>query len=316
MLMDDRGVYYAQSWLLTHYVWNDKARRGQLSRYLAAVREGGDPMATWTKVYGQDSKTLEKALLNYMDNLHGVELKREPPPAPEIAFSRLPEGADDLILEVQQLKRDIPPAEAAAFLAKVRKIAAKRPNEFYSRRVLARAECDLGDRKQCEVMLKALLEERPQDLEALQIMAASRLSSARQAVRDKASRDEVQAIYADAAKYLGRIHKIDPNDYMALFGYAQTKSLEPVPSENTLNVIVRAAEIAPQASLIRMTAARMFIQAKAYAEACEMMAPVAGNPHGGPRAKYAAQLMAELKDKADGEALPVGSQAAIFAEKG
>ncbi|MBI1686530.1 tetratricopeptide repeat protein [Caulobacter hibisci] len=312
----DRGVYYAQSWLLTHYVWNDKGRRSQLSRYLKAVREGADPMASWTKVYGQDGKQLEKALVKYMDNLSGMELKRTPPPAPEIVFTRLPEGADDLILEVQRLKQDIPPAEADAFLAKIRKIVAKRPNEFYSRRVLARTECDLGDRKQCEVMLKALLDERPQDLETLQILAASRLSSARKAVRDKADREQVQAIYADAAQYLGRIHKIDPNDYMALFGYAQTRSLEKTPSENTLNVITRAAEIAPQASLIRMTAARLFIQAKAYEEACEMMAPVAGNPHGGARAKYAAQLMAELRDKADGEALPAGSQAAVFAERG
>lgn len=312
----DRGVFYAQSWLLTHYVWSDKDRRALISDYLDTVRAGSNPMAAWGAVYGQDEKTLEKTLLAYMNKLSGLELKRAPPPPPKITFSRMPAGADDLILEVQQLKLDIPPAKGPDFLAKMRKVAAKRSAEFYSRRVLARAECDLGDRKTCEEMLRRLLAERPQDLETLQILAASRLSTARQAIREKASRDQVQAIYADAASYLGRIHKIDPNDYMALFGYAQTKSFDSVPSENTLNVISRAAEIAPQASMIRMTAARLFIQAKEYEAACEMMAPVAGNPHGGARAKYATLLMSELKDKTDGEPLSGAPLASAFAANG
>lgn len=312
----DRGVFYAQSWLLTHYIWSDKARRARLADYLEAVGGGADPMAAWTHAYGQDQQGLEKILTAYMDTLTGLELKRAPPAAPKIAFSRMPGGADDLILEVQRLKLDIPPAEGPAFLARMRKIAAKRPNEFYSRRVAARAECDLGDRGRCETMLRALLDERPRDLETLQILAASRLSTARQAIREHAGREQVQAIYADAAGYLGRIHKIDPNDYMALFYFAQTKSFDTTPSENTLNVISRAAEIAPQASLIRMTAARLLIQAKEYEAAREMMAPVAGNPHGGPRARYAAQLMRELKDKADGQSLEDAPEARAFARDG
>ncbi|ADG11638.1 conserved hypothetical protein [Caulobacter segnis ATCC 21756] len=312
----DRNAFYAQSWLLTHYIWSDRDRRSRMTKYLDAVHDGAHPMNAWQTVYGQDEKTLEKTLTAYTDKLSGLELKRTPPPPPKITFSRMPAGADDLILEVQQLKLDIPPAKGPAFLAKIRKITAKRPNEFYSRRVMARAECDLGDRKICEGMLKGLLDERSQDLETLQIMAASRLSTARQAIRDKASREQVQAIYADAASYLGRIHKIDPNDYMALFGYAQTKGFDVVPSENTLNVISRAAEIAPQASLIRMTAARLFIQAREYEAACEMLAPVAGNPHGGARARYAAQLMAELRDKPDGEALSGAPLASAFAANG
>jgi hypothetical protein len=312
----DRNAFYAQAWLLTHYLWSDKARRARVNDYLDAVRGGVDPIAAWTQVYGQDSKALEATLLAYTDKLSGLEWKRPAPAPPKIAFSRMPAGADDLILEVQQLKLDIPPAGQAAFLAKIRKLAAKRPAEFYSRRVLARAECDLGDRGTCESMLKALLDERPEDLETLQILAASRLSSARQAVREHAAPDRVKAIYADAAGYLGRVHKIDPNDYMALFGYAQTKAFDSTPSENTLNVISRAAEIAPQASLIRMTAARLFIQAKEYEAAREMMAPVAGNPHGGARAKFAGQLLIELRGKVDGETLSGAPLATRFAVEG
>jgi len=182
--------------------------------------------------------------------------------------------------------------------------------------VLARVECDLGKRKDCEAMLEALLGERPHDLETLQIIAASRISTARQAVRDQVGREQIQAIYRDAARYLGRIHQIDPDDYVALLYYVETKSFDSTPSENTLNVISRAVEIAPQVSLIRMTAARLFIQAKEYEAAREMMAPVADDPHGGPRAKYAADLMIELKGKTDGDDLSGAPRARAFATDG
>lgn len=300
----DRAVFYAQSWLLTHYIWSDKARRGKLNGYLKAVREGEDPMAAWTRIYGDDAKTLQRTLDAYMNrSLTGMVLKREPPAPPQIVFTPMPAGADDLILEVQQLKRDVPDKAAPAFLAKVRKLAAKRPAEFYSRRVMARAECDLGDRTTCETILATLLQERPKDMEALQLMAASRLSRARQAMREGAPREQTQALFADAAKYLGQIHKLDENDYMALYGFAQTKSFDAAPAENTLNVIFRAAEIAPQVSIIRMNAARLFIQARQYDVASQLMAAVAGNPHGGARAKYAGELMDELADETDGEPL-------------
>ncbi|MDG2529338.1 hypothetical protein [Caulobacter endophyticus] len=307
-------TYYAQSWLLTHYVWSDKERRKKLQVYLDLVRDHGDPMASWTKVYGQDGPALEKALRTYMNKpLLALNLTREPP-KPQIAFSRLPAGADDLILEIQQLKLGVAKAEAPALLAKFQEAAAKRPNEYYSRLALARAEIELGDRAKGEAILKTLLDERPSDLETLQVMAYSRLETARRMARTPADRDKAKAIYADAANYLGRAHKVDGDNYLTLYGYAETKSMDREPSQNTLNVAFRAATIAPQNPAIRMNAARLFIRAKQYEIARELLEPVAGNPHGGVQARRATQLLTTLEGKADGEALKPSTAAAASGE--
>jgi tetratricopeptide (TPR) repeat protein len=306
-------TFYAQSWLLTHYIWSDKTRRAKLQDYLELVRAHGDPMASWTKIYGQDSAALEKALRGYMGVLPALTIGREPP-KPQIAFSRLPAGADDLILEVQRLKTGVARAEAPALLARFQETAAKRPTEYYSRLALARAEIDLGDRSKGEAILAALLEERPADLETLQVMAYSRLETARRLARTPADREKAKAIYAEAATYLGRAHKIDDDNYLTLYGYAEAKSLDREPSENTLNVVLRAASIAPQNPAIRMNAARLFIRARKYEIARELMEPVAGNPHGGPQARRASHLLASLEGKADGEALTPAKAAAASGE--
>ncbi|KSB90755.1 hypothetical protein AS593_16910 [Caulobacter vibrioides] len=306
-------TFYAQSWLLTHYIWSDKVRRSKLQDYLELVRAHGDPMASWTKVYGQDSATLEKTLRSYMKLLPVLTIGREPP-TPQIAFSRLPAGADDLVLEVQRLKTGVAKTDAPALLARFQEAAAKRPDEFYSRLALARAEIDLGDRAKGEAILKTLLEERPSDLEALQVMAYSRLETARRLARTPADREKARAVYADAAGYLGRAHKIDDDNYLTLYGYTETKSLDREPSQNTLNVVFRAASIAPQNPAIRMNAARLFIRAKKYEIARELLEPVAGNPHGGLQARRAGHLLTSLEGKADGEALTPAKAAAASGE--
>lgn len=302
---DEVSAFYAQSWLLTHYIWSDKERKAKLDDYLDLLHKRGDPMASWTKIYGQDAPALEKALKDYVkqNKLAGRVLTRPEPPTPALTITRMPAGADDLLLEVQRLKLGVPKDDAPELLEKVRRAAAKRPKEYYSRLALARAECKIGDRDKGEALLKALLEERPTDLETLQVMAYSRLETARRLARDPAQRDKAKAIYADAATYLGRAHKVDPDNYLTLYGYAEAKSLDKEPSENTLNVVFRAASIAPQNFPIRMNAARLFIRAKQYELARELLTPVAGDPHGGGMSRQATQMLARMEGKADGEAL-------------
>ncbi|MBI1686529.1 peptidase MA family metallohydrolase [Caulobacter hibisci] len=291
---DDVSAFYAQSWLLTHYLWSDKGRRAKLETYLDAVRAGKPAMESWTAVYGDDAKTLERNLRAYMrKSLMGMSVMRTPP-TPQIAFTRLPAGADDLILEVQLIKRGVSEEQGKALLPRVRELAAKRPNEFYSRLVLARAECDFGDRAAGEKILKTLLDERPNDLEALQVMAYSRLAAAR-----TADFEDTKAIYAEAVKYLGRAHKVDGDNYLTLYGYAEARSFDREPTENTLNVIYRAAEIAPQSPAIRLNAARLFMRAGRYSVARQMLAPIAANPHGGGQAKQASNILKDLEGKED-----------------
>ncbi|PVM90074.1 tetratricopeptide repeat protein [Caulobacter endophyticus] len=291
------GAFYAQSWLLTHYVWSDPGRTAKLTEYMKLLHAGEDPMTGWTKVYGDDAAGLEKILRDYLrSRLPGKGITRQPPPPPAMTVSRMPAGADDLILEIQQLKNGVDGKDAEALLSVIRAAAAKRPDERYSRVALARAECEIGDRAAGEKLLRALLVERPDDAEVLQILGFSLLAGADK--DDKLSHDALKAAYKEAGRVFIKANKADPENFITLYGYARSRSLEE-PSENTLEVAYRAAELAPQNPNVRFYVAQMFIQAGDYGVARSMLGPIAGDPHGGGGAKAAASLLKELEGKTD-----------------
>ncbi|PXA73794.1 hypothetical protein DMC25_26040 [Caulobacter sp. D4A] len=285
------GVFYGQAWLLTHYVWSNAERRQKLGAYLDRYRDGQDAMQAWTAVYGDDAKGLENKLKSYMNTrLMGVEMTRDGPPTPPVTVTAMPAGADDLLLDVQLLKRQMV-NDKDKQLERVRTQAAKRPNERFSRLALARAETQFGDRDAGEAMLERLLAEKPDDLEALQLAAFSRLYRA-----EKKSPDAV-AQMTQASVYLGRANKLDPDNYLTLYGYFRAQRGAGKPTENTLNVLARAVELAPQQASIRMTAGQTFMEAGHYDEARFFLEPAANNPHGGGLAAAAQKLIDQIDAK-------------------
>jgi len=285
------GVFYGQAWLLTHYVWSNAERRQKLGAYLDRYRDGQDPMKAWTEVYGDDARGLESKLKSYMNTrLMGVEMTRDGPPTPPITVTAMPAGADDLLLDVQLLKRFVP-TDKDRVLARVRTQAAKRPTERFSRTALARAEVHLGDRDAGEAILERLLAEKPDDLEALQLAAFSRI------YRSEKAPAQARALLNEAAVYLGRANKLDPDNYLTLYGYGRTQRGVGKPTENTLNVVARAVELAPQQPTLRMTAGQTFMEAGAYEEARYFLEPAANNPHGGGFATAAQKLLDQINAK-------------------
>ena len=64
-----RGLLYAQSWALMHYLtFGSEARRAQLLRYLTQLRSGGSPEEALSKEFGTDLLTIEKELRQYVSN--------------------------------------------------------------------------------------------------------------------------------------------------------------------------------------------------------------------------------------------------------
>jgi hypothetical protein len=59
-------VYYGRAWLLTHMLFNDKARVGQLGSYIGAINKGDDPKQAAADSFG-DLALLDKDLNRYMN---------------------------------------------------------------------------------------------------------------------------------------------------------------------------------------------------------------------------------------------------------
>jgi tetratricopeptide (TPR) repeat protein len=68
-LREDRSeLFYAQSWLLAHYlVLGRVGGREQLRDYLAAITQGGDALAAFRDAFGEEPGALTSRLRSYMD---------------------------------------------------------------------------------------------------------------------------------------------------------------------------------------------------------------------------------------------------------
>jgi predicted Zn-dependent protease len=196
----------------------------------------------------------------------------------------MPAGADDLILELQQLKAGFT-VDRAGLLHRFRRAAARRPDERYSRQALARAEITIGDRDKGERLLERLLQEDPGNLEALRLMGSSKLH---RAAADPGRRVAMQA---SARTYLARADTIEPNDYQTLFLLAQTMAGGDAPSPERLALLRRAVSLAPEVAKIRLTAAVAFLLAEDAQTAFVLLKPISADPYGGPEARQAKQLL-------------------------
>lgn len=273
----DITAFYAQSWLLTHYMLSDPERLARLTRYAEAVAGGGDPVALAPEAVGVPLADLERVLKRYMAALPGRRMPRPPSTALQLTVTRLPASADDLLLENQRLKMGVPDAERAQVLAMIRERAARYPGDRFAEMVLARAENDFGDRAKAQALLRARIAADPRDVEAIQTLGWSYMLQA------WADRAQAPRLLNEARDWFGKGFAVDPNNVLLLFDYAISRRGEPgYPSDNVVNVLLRAQQLAPQVAAFRMAAADALMRRDRFDEAAAMVEPVFNDPHAGP----------------------------------
>jgi tetratricopeptide (TPR) repeat protein len=284
----DITAFYAQSWLLTHYMMSDPQRLARLTRYAEAVAKGGDPVALMPEAAGVPFDDLERVLKRYMAALPGRRLPRPPATALPLTVTRLPASADDLLLENQRLKMGVPSAERPEALAMIRQRAARYPGDRLAEMTLARAENDFGDRAKAQALLKHRIEADPRDVEALQTLGWSCMLQA------NAERARAPALLNEARDWFGKGFAVDPNNPLLLYDYAISRRGEPgYPNDNAVNVLLRAQQLAPQVARFRLAAADALMRRDRFDEAAALVEPVFNDPHAGPQAAEAKQRFEE-----------------------
>jgi len=286
---DEGAPYYAQAWLLTHYIVSSPERYKLLKPYLDDARDSRDPVGAWKRVYGDTPDELRRKLQDYMSRpIPGGALPRGTQGEPAMAITTLPASADALLLENQRMKLGVPDNDRPAFLANVRKRAAKAPKDSFAQMVLAKAETRYGDRAAGEATLNALLAADPKDEDALIALGQSRMAAGKADAVGRA------ADYAEASKLFTRAFKLDPNNPGLLRDYANSKQLEPQ-TQGLVNVRLKAVELAPEVGVYRLEAAEALLRSKEPAIARAVLTPLARSPHGGEMVE-AAQVMVKAID--------------------
>lgn len=285
----NRRRFDERATVLVRYLWSDPGRKAQLDTYLKRLEAGErDVNVAWTQVFGFPPEKLDERLEAFLAQKPVLTtILRPAGPPPEIRIRALPAGAEDLILEIQQVKAGAPSDNRADLLRKFRRAAARRPDERYTRQALARAEITLGDRDKGEAILEQLLSEDGGNLEALRLMGTSKLYRAA-AETDTARK---AALMVQARGYLRRADADEPNDYQTLFLLGQTMVVGDTPSPERLALLRRAVALAPEVAKIRLVTAVASLMADDTEGAFQLLKPMAADPNGGPAALQAKLLL-------------------------
>ena len=280
-----KDMFYPQSWVMVHYINNDPARVAGLGRYLVAVGRGEDPVAAFEPAFGMSPATFFARIKAYAGSAAMTYRRMQwKTPAPEVRVTALPASADRLLLLALQSTYGVREAARPQLLAAVRKEAAKWPGDRYARTVLAQAEILYGDRAAGAAIVDALIAEAPDaDAWFLRGVALARDSD------DAPPGSEAAAAKLKAARAaLGNANKLRPDDYRILATYAEA-SPRPL-SDATLDVLLRARDLAPQVNEIGIMAAEALAERGRTAEALALLTPIMADAHDSPAAAAAAKL--------------------------
>ncbi|MGH7025828.1 DUF1570 domain-containing protein [Brevundimonas sp.] len=204
-----RGMYYAQSWALTHWLLADAARIRNLSAYVRAVNGGHDPVAAWQAIFAITPDQLTAQLRTHVRGSLSYAKLDMPPIRPVITVTTLSPAADAVMLPAINA-RSWNPAETDGpkLLATLRTAAARFPDDPLALVALGRAEKRWGDPVAAERALTSALERQGDNVEGLILMADLATE------RGLAASDEAeQTRQLDLAQdFLHRALEADPTD--------------------------------------------------------------------------------------------------------
>jgi hypothetical protein len=295
---EEIGVFYAQSWLLAHYMLRSEINRPRLTAYFRRLAAGEDARKAFEASFPVALKDLEKELRDYLKRgMTYSRLKRSSAASPpQVTITRLPPSAEDLLLARAKMEIGVIDGSEAALLATVRSAAAGHQDSF-ARRVLAQAEALYGDGAKADALLDGLIAESPNGAELHYLRGMRHLVAAR------AAEDDAEPQFKLAQRWFGRAHKLDPNHFQTLIRYAESlQSDRRMVSDNTINILLLARDLAPQVSETAINAASLLIARDRYAEAEPLLLPLTADPHNSGLAAAAREMLA--KARAGGKPAP------------
>lgn len=297
-----RGQFYAQSWLLVHYLLRDPSRGPKLVAYLRAFAKDGDSLGAFRATVDPDIDNVEKALRTYTTSRDATysRMARQKLSSREIKVQHLSPAAERLLLPFFGLELGGTSEQQASRAELVRKEAAKFADDPFARKVLALAELETGNRKRAAEILDGLMPSMPTDTDLLRWRARADAPDPRSATEEEAR---------SARRLLARAFKIDPSDWRTLHLYAQLACARFRPlSDANYNVMMRALDLAPQVQQVVMDAAIAHVHRDDLPVAGALFTNLANDPHAG---EEISAFLLRLKGLAD-----TGDKASLLAKTG
>jgi hypothetical protein len=293
----ESASYYAQSWLFVHYITVTPGKLEQFQAYIRALRLGEAPSAAFQSGFGVTPEQMQAELRRYLrSSPNAIALTR--PTLIEhsaIAITRLPPSADQLLPLAARVRRGgVANADRVALLERIRALATA--SDEFAVLTLARAEAMIGDTDAARALLEPFIAAHPDHVEALYLMGLSYLQDAGLATGERT--DTNLQLLSQGRRYLSRAYRVDGNHVPTLYRYAQSFSgvrMDAETSENYVNVLLLANQLAPQIDEISVNAAAALMMRTRHREAIPLLRAVAFDPHGGASARTARTMLEEAE---------------------
>ena len=158
--------FYAQSWLLTHYMMSDDRRAVALNAYFARVAAGEDPLAAWPAATGIAVKDLHRLLALYQTRMTYLKVPVADYPESAMTVSPLPAAEGYILLDASLLNTCLSPQQGQAVLARLQAEAPRGGATPLYQLAVARAQLLFGDPAAAQAPLEALVASAPDNFEA------------------------------------------------------------------------------------------------------------------------------------------------------
>jgi tetratricopeptide (TPR) repeat protein len=266
----DRESIYAKGWLLTHYLAFNKAREGQLTRYLEAIGRGEPARAAAQAAFG-DLKQLDRELDDYGRSTFPA-LRVAPGPRPEVTVRTLGAGENAIMPFRIRADRGILPRDAATLAAEARKVAAVHPSDAAVQAVLAEVELAARNwRPAIDAADKALAAD-PRHVGAMVTKGRALLMEA----RGKGS----QADWSEVRRWLVRANRADTEHAEPLYlFYRSFVDAGQKPTADAVKGLHYAHALAPSDIGLRFASVRQHLMDGQVQEARRKFAAIVFNPH-------------------------------------
>jgi len=306
-----RGVLYAQSWALVHYLtFGNPARTPQFRQFLAAARSGGDTKKIFADAFGADT-VLDRELFEYVRRFSFPALRFNFEDRVSATAVQKGRTVDDLDVEIHiaDLQYRIGRAEEAQVrLAAVLKRKPEAPRALVAQGM----EHFRGERLDAALpLLERAASQAPDDARAQS--AYGRVLIAR--MGNKQLDDAMTTTLRQSRDVLARAVELDPDSAFAaaMLGYVELSLGTDLPRATSL--LERAVKVAPSREQYRLLLGESLMRQGNSAAATSVLAPLMGGAREDQVRARARTLMVSMADKqnrpaATSDAAPGGKPAA------
>jgi cytochrome c-type biogenesis protein CcmH/NrfG len=271
-----RGVFYAQSWALVHYLTlGSKERAGQLVKYLDALRVGTAEDQAFREAFGE-SRALEQELAQYIR---------------QVAFPAIQFNFDEKVGAGRVGRGEpIADADARAYLGDL--LSRMRGSADQGKAMLSKLLAERPDSVRAAVSLGMLhLRERHVD-DALALLkpAVGRAPgdgplhgtygrALVMKLSDEGNADGRESLIADARAALGRAIELDPANvmWMSLLGYLELRTGTDLP--RAVSLFEKASQLAPVREQYRLMLAEALMRQRDFTRATAVLGPLVAFGH-------------------------------------